>query len=752
VNDAGRIASIVKWVKRIEATDLSVSEFFETKDVPFSRAQYYKYRRQLRESGPAGLNDRRVAGGNRKITFEHEAFLKGCIKQDPSVGLESLRQALTDEFGCELSASAMSRALARIAPQRRRDVGRPMRIFGAPRKSSNALGGFELIVALAWHLGWPQKTAKVISKAVDAIKKTDDFLQGREASTAGRNKAGRFTKRYNQRRDVRVGRFASVSDKRQKKNWHSMNIVKDHPETLARKSLSILSLPIVSNNGQVRSVNAAQGQNIGHFCGFNYKQSSIAKYLTELKYIGASNLLLQDLVEFWKLCWQDTVSDSMMGPLLCYYIDGNTKALWSSKRVKKNKVTMLGRVMGCIEQVFIHDGLGHPIYFENYSGHGPTGERILGLFEKIEDAIEDVPRSKARVFRAIVMDGANNSVKTLRAFAAQDTFHYITTLDDNQWKDRRVRSRSHTMRYRYGSATLKDHEIELEDSQEKGHLISTRAIAVEWDNGRRTVLLTSLPRTTVDASEIVFSYFRRWPAQELTYRYEKATVCLSRVAGYGRKAVANARQREKQERLARKIDALTEHLKDAIAERTVHEQAIARLIPKERRLRARTRLVNGRRVVPRSIKQDFEQCGKDIRRHEKAIRAIERAHEDEFKKLTRSRREWLRLQGKDTDYAVDVELDQILTYFRASLVHLYAYFIHNFLGGEPLSLVGLVHRVLHLPAEIEETNETRTVVLQSNPQDPNMMRKLHNAMEKLNGLKIQGTHGKMMQFRFGGLR
>ena len=40
----------------------------------------------------------------------------------------------------------------------------------------------------------------------------------------------------------------------------------------------------------------------------------------------------------------------------CYYIDGNTKALWSSKSCHKGKVTMPGRVMNCLEQVFIHDG------------------------------------------------------------------------------------------------------------------------------------------------------------------------------------------------------------------------------------------------------------------------------------------------------------------------------------------------------------------------------------------------------------
>ena len=38
----------------------------------------------------------------------------------------------------------------------------------------------------------------------------------------------------------------------------------------------------------------------------------------------------------------------------CYYIDGNVKPLWSSKRCRKGKVTMLGRVMG------LHRTSGYP--------------------------------------------------------------------------------------------------------------------------------------------------------------------------------------------------------------------------------------------------------------------------------------------------------------------------------------------------------------------------------------------------------
>jgi hypothetical protein len=61
-------------------------------------------------------------------------------------------------------------------------------------------------------------------------------------------------------------------------------------------------------------------------------------------------------------------------------------------------------------------------------------------------------------------------------------------------------------------------------------------------------------------------------------------------------------------------------------------------------------------------------------------------------------------------------------------------------------LVGLVNRVLHLPATIEETGNHRKVVLQANPQDPTMMKNLQHAIEKLNALNIQGPQGKVMRF------
>jgi len=70
------------------------------------------------------------------------------------------------------------------------------------------------------------------------------------------------------------------------------------------------------------------------------------------------------------------------------------------------------------------------------------------------------------------MDSASNSAKILRAFAAQQKYYYVTPLDDNQWNERKVIRFGRPSRYRYGNATLRELEIELIDSNEKGYLIA----------------------------------------------------------------------------------------------------------------------------------------------------------------------------------------------------------------------------------------------------------------------------------------
>src|SRR2546430_9776005 len=55
----------------------------------------------------------------------------------------------------------------------------------------------------------------------------------------------------------------------------------------------------------------------------------------------------------------------------------------------------------------------------------------------------------------------------------------------------------------YTTLFRSDCQLELEDSREKGYLVVVRAIRIDWDHGKTTVLITSLPRETVGASLVV---------------------------------------------------------------------------------------------------------------------------------------------------------------------------------------------------------------------------------------------------------
>ncbi len=97
-------------------------------------------------------------------------------------------------------------------------------------------------------------------------------------------------------------------------------------------------------------------------------------------------------------------------------------------------------------------------------------------------------------------------------------YHFITILDPNQVNDRKIKSVSEEKRYDYGDAYLVDCAIELEDSNDKGYIFETRAVQVNWDNGRTSVLITSLSEEIFSTDNVVKSYFDRWPAQELNFR------------------------------------------------------------------------------------------------------------------------------------------------------------------------------------------------------------------------------------------
>lgn len=486
---------ILQVMEEVESSSLSVNRYFKQKEAPFGRVQYYNYKKALRERGEEGLHDQRSKGNNLKFTREMKSFVKGLLEYNRSMNSSEVQSAIENEFGIVLSNTTIKNF------RRENDL--------SWRRSHNPLnesGASEIAVALALSTGLIDTIAGAICLCVQKKRESNTFKESvliQKDHPELRSK-GRFTSEYNKLPWVRESRFKPLEEKITGKRFAPMRIFNLSRESIMRYTLALFSLPLVTANGRVRSVDNPRGNALKYLCGFNYKAATLDKHISELKYLQVSNELIEATAKFWIDFWsRRNKSDSIFA---CYYIDGNTKALWSSKSCHKGKVTMLGRVMNCLEQVFIHDGQGHPLYFQTFNGHADLGKNALRMMDKISEYLENTTTLEGQfaVNRILIMDAAGNGVKTLRELSYSG-YYFITLLDSNQFTERKVKSVSEEKRYDYGDAHLVDCTVELEDSNEKGYIFETRAVQVHWDNGRTSVLITSVPDTTFSTCrEVLF--------------------------------------------------------------------------------------------------------------------------------------------------------------------------------------------------------------------------------------------------------
>ena len=87
-------------------------------------------------------------------------------------------------------------------------------------------------------------------------------------------------------------------------------------------------------------------------------------------------------------------------------------------------------------------------------------------------------------------------------------------------------------------------------------------IILAFNNRCKTPWSLIISRLLFSRLPLSFSYFKRWPAEELPFREQKATVSLNRVAGYGKKEVENKRVKETLNKLELKKNKLENKLAD----------------------------------------------------------------------------------------------------------------------------------------------------------------------------------------------
>jgi len=731
-----RVEKILAFMQDVENSPLSINRYFKDHKSPFSHAQYYRYKQTMKEKGVSGLYDYRGGGHYIKFTSEMKHFVKGILRNDQNISTSTILRAIKSEFEVGLSTTVIN------------DFRRENNLSWVRPKTDPPLsvsGAGEIAIALALEAGIITTLTDTIYGFVHEKQTSEQFKKSqfiKKDHTSLRSK-GRFTAAYNDSPKVRASRFRSLDEKLKSKRFAAMNIFSLSRECIRRYILALFSLPIVTNNGKVRGVNSPRGSALQYLCGFDYKASALDKFLRDLKYLKVSDGLLEATAQFWINFWSSKRGQDTL--FACYYIDGNTKALWSSKPCHKGKVTMLGRVMNCLEQVFIHDGQGHPLYFRTFNGHADLGKHALQMMDKVTDYLNDCTTvAQCSVNRILIMDAAGNGVKTLRELKG---YYYITILDSNQVTERKIKSISEEKRYEHGDACLIECSIELKDSNEKDYIFETRAVQVKWDNGRESVLITNLPRDLFSTDNVVKSYFDRWPLEELNFKDMKKGVNLHRVVGYGKKVVRNAKAIEKSKKLKKQIDGLTKRLKGPLIEMQNLEKQLQTKIEEERVYREKSEINEGRRVfVNEADALQFKLIQKEINKLTRKIKKIEKQDEKPFRALKKKQKELARIIDKKKIYKVDVELDQLMTCFKLSFVNICSYLLEECFNGEKMTLGNLLENIFDLCGKVQCHEDQRHVFIQQNSKQKQIMGKLENALTIINAMEIKDTMKRTYKF------
>ena len=127
MSEEERISEILSTIHKIEESKQPVSVYFNQNSVPFSRAQYYRYRRILQKYGEKGLRDDRKDGNYTKLTERIKDYVLAIVKENRSISSSQLQSKIINQFNVQISLSGLnnfraSASLTRLPPLRKRTI------------------------------------------------------------------------------------------------------------------------------------------------------------------------------------------------------------------------------------------------------------------------------------------------------------------------------------------------------------------------------------------------------------------------------------------------------------------------------------------------------------------------------------------------------------------------------------------------------------------------------------------------------
>ena len=270
---------------------------------------------------------------------------------------------------------------------------------------------------------------------------------------------------------------------------------------------------------------------------------------------------------------------------------------------------------------------------------------------------------------------------------------------------------------------------------------------VNWDNNRKAVIVTDVPRELLGESEIVKKYFDRWPMQEKIFRDEKSGVNIHRIVGYGKKIESYDKMDERHRKICETITNLKLKLKIPLMEIDAIEAKLTDLYQTERPLREKSIIVKGKRILSEADAVNLQECESKINKCIRQINKIKKEYKDDFNKFKKSLNEEKRIRGKDKVYRIDTELDQIMTCFKMSFVNLCSFFLNECFDGEKFELLTLMESIFELNGSASVSNDRKIIDLEMNQKEPILMDKLYKGLQILNMMPVYDLDGRVIEFK-----
>jgi hypothetical protein len=449
---------------------------------------------------------------------------------------------------------------------------------------------------------------------------------------------------------------------------------------------------------------------------------------------------------FWYRLWEDKTGEQVAQ--VCYYFDGQRKPLWSDYSVKKSKVSKVGRVMGCLEQVYVHSDRGHPLLLQTFSG----GVHLPDAIKKLHNQIDKI--LPQHVNRISVFDGGANSVDFYETF--KDNTYFICILDNNQYKqdlsDMTIIERNQNN----DGAIYIEAEKTLKNSKNKKLYRARIAVYKKPHTERHIAFVTNISRGNLTAESVVEMYYKRWPSQEEQFRDMNGGAHLSTNYGFGKTHVINLVIQNKKRELDRQIKFKKENIKnlsDKISILETHKQQIRRQSKKQeyqtkiKQIEKKIGELPGKKQVKTLLKElkqlyiTLEQNQTEMIKNELKIKAaIEKLQAQKKRQkflYEKHKAEFTRIKDKELVYENDVELDQLLGSYKIAFANLCAYVLKEYFPGLTLSLEKLINKVFKRPGKLIIKGSKREVMIYLNRKDANMSNFITKACEIINGKLIR---------------